>query len=95
MSTVTPSFIVLGILGGFIGSLLPNDKSNIPRWILAVIFGVLAVKIVYGDFEEGFHWSKSDLIFYPFTILLGIIGHYICYYIGKDFGNTFKHLVGK
>jgi len=72
-----PFFMTLTVFAGYIGGLIPNDKSNIPHWMMALLVGVLTAKVVYGDFDEGFQWSKSDLIFYPLVSLLALIGYYI------------------
>ena len=70
-------FIALGIFTGFLGAMIPNDKSNIPHWMMAIIVGVLTVKVVYGDFDKGYQWSKSDLVFYPLVSILALIGYYM------------------
>lgn len=63
-----PFFLTLSVFAGFIGAMIPNDKSNIPHWLMAILFGVLTVKVVYGDF---------DLVFYPFVSILALIGYYM------------------
>ena len=72
-----PFFLSLGVFAGFIGAMIPNDKSNIPHWMMAVLVGVLTLKVVYGDFDKGFQWSRSDLVYYPLATLLGLIGYYL------------------
>lgn len=72
-----PFFMSLAVFSGFLGGLIPNDKSNIPRWLMAVLVGVLTIKVVYGDFDKGYQWSKSDLVFYPVVSLLALIGYYL------------------
>jgi len=84
--TPQPFFLSLGIFAGFLGGLIPNDKSNIPRWMMAILVGVLTLKVVYGDFDKGFQWSGSDLIFYPLAGLLALIG----YYMSKNSLSNFK-----
>lgn len=72
-----PFFMSFAVFSGFLGAMIPNDKSSIPRWLMAVLVGVITVKVVYGDFDKGYQWSKSDLIFYPLVSLLALIGYYL------------------
>ena len=57
-------------LGGIAG-FIPNNKSNIPVWLLGIIFAILATKIVYGDYDIGYQWSFADIIF---LIVIGTLG---------------------
>ncbi len=58
---------IIGCIAGFV----PNDKSNIPPYLLGIIFAILATKIVYGDYDIGYQWSQADIIF---LIVIGSLG---------------------
>ena len=45
--------VVTTIVGGYIGALIPNSKSNIHPLIMSVIIGSLFSKCIYGDFDVG------------------------------------------
>jgi hypothetical protein len=67
--------------GGYIGALIPNKVSNIPHLVLAVIFGSLVSKIIYGDFDLGYQWTKSDVYYWVITIIESLVGGYSALYI--------------
>ena len=77
------SQIILTVTAGYVGALIPNEKSNIPPLLLSVIFGSLVSKIVYGDFDEGYAWTTSDILYWTVTILESLIGGCIALYINK------------
>ncbi len=62
------------MIGGYIGGLLPNDKSNSPRLLTAIILGSLVSKIIYGDFDDGYKWTISDIWFWIITIFFSLVG---------------------
>jgi len=77
------SQIILTIAAGYVGALIPNEKSNIPPLLLSVIFGSLVSKIVYGDFDKGYAWTTNDILYWTVTILESLIGGYIALLINK------------
>ncbi len=66
---------IIGCIAGFI----PNNKSNIPPYLLGIIFAILATKIVYGsglqgaaspnafggDYDIGYQWFSSQYNWEP------------------------------
>jgi uncharacterized membrane protein YeaQ/YmgE (transglycosylase-associated protein family) len=75
--------IFVTIIGGYIGALLPNKLSNIPRLLMAVIIGSLASKVIYGDFDVGYQWSQSDIYYWFVTVIEAFIGGYLALCVKK------------
>ena len=73
--------ILSTMVGGYIGALIPNKVSNIPHLALAVIVGSLVSKIIYGDFDMGYQWTKSDLYYWILTVIESLLGGYIALYV--------------
>ena len=68
---------ILAISLGFIGGLIPNNKSNINPLLLGVIFSILFSKILVGDYDIGYKWTYSDIIFILIIGTEGFIGAWI------------------
>ena len=69
---------------GFIGGIIPNNKSNIYPPLMGSIFAILFSKIVFGDYDKDYQWSLSDLLFVIINGSEGFIG-------GLVSDNFFKH----
>ena len=69
-----PGRHILAISLGFIGGLIPNEKSNINHLVLGVIFAILFSKILVGDYDTGYHWTYSDILFILIVGTEGLIG---------------------
>lgn len=69
--------VIITIIGGFLGALIPNKLSNIPHLLMSVIIGSLMSKTIYGDFDIGYQWSFSDVYYWFVTILEALIGGFI------------------
>ena len=65
---------ILAISLGFIGGLIPNNKSNINHLVLGVIFAILFSKILVGDYDIGYKWTYSDILFILIVGTEGFIG---------------------
>lgn len=72
-----PQRHLLAIASGIIGGSIPNNFSNINHILLGSIFAILFVKIIYGDYDNGYKWTKFDIIFWFITLLEGAFGAYI------------------
>lgn len=59
---------------GVVGGIMPNKKSNIHPLLLGAIFSILFVKIVFGDLDTGYQWSRWDIVFLGVTGLEGMLG---------------------
>ena len=81
--TINYEQIITTIVGGYLGAILPNYKSNINPLIMSVIIGSLLSKCIYGDFDTGYKWTKSDIFYWIFTILLSLIGGIIAINLHK------------
>ena len=66
--------VVTTIVGGYIGALIPNSKSNIHPLIMSVIIGSLFSKCIYGDFDVGYQWTISDIYYWILTITESLLG---------------------
>lgn len=72
-----PKRHILAIASGIIASFFPNDKSNSSPLLNGAIFAVIVVKFLYGDYDEGYQWTKSDILFWITTLFEGFLGAYI------------------
>jgi hypothetical protein len=68
---------ILAISLGFIGGLIPNKKSNINHLLMGVIFALLFSKILVGDYDTGYQWTYSDILFVLIVGTEGFIGAWI------------------
>ena len=59
---------IFALFCGFISAIIPNNKSNIYPPLLGAIFAILFTKIVFGDYDAGYQWTVSDIVF---TIVVG------------------------
>lgn len=71
---------IISLLGGLIGGLLPNDKSNIHPLLMGAIVSVLATKILVGDYDRGYQWTWKDIVFAITTISEGVLGAKLVYH---------------
>jgi uncharacterized membrane protein YeaQ/YmgE (transglycosylase-associated protein family) len=75
--------IIVTIIAGYIGALIPNKLSNIPHLLMAIIIGSLVSKTIYGDFDVGYKWTSSDIYYWFITIIESLIGGYLALYVKK------------
>jgi hypothetical protein len=73
--------VILTIIGGFIGAILPNKLSNVNHLLMAVIIGSLFSKVIYGDFDVGYQWTRSDVYYWFVTIVESLIGGFVALYV--------------
>ena len=64
-------------LCGLIAGVIPNDKSNIDPRLLGSIFAVLFSKIVFGDYDSGYQWTTSDILFVLIAGAEGALGAWV------------------
>ena len=76
--------VIITIVGGFLGALIPNKLSNIPHLLMSVIIGSLLSKTIYGDFDIGYQWSSSDIYYWFITIIESIVGGCLALYVKKQ-----------
>ena len=75
--------VIVTIIAGYSGALLPNKLSNIPHLLMAVILGSLVSKVVFGDFDIGYQWTQSDIYYWFITLIEALIGGYLALYVKK------------
>ena len=73
--------VLVTMIGGFIGALIPNKLSNIPHLFMSIIIGCLLSKTLYGDFDIGYQWSYSDIYYWFITITESLLGGYIAIHL--------------
>jgi predicted membrane protein len=62
-------FVVLVTLGL---AMIPN-RSNFPTTIIVPILTALLTKYTLGDWDRGFRWSSSDLLFWTSVLAISYI----------------------
>ena len=72
---------IVALIGGFIGGLLPNNKSNIHPLLMGAIIAILATKVLVGDYDKGYQWTRSDILFLAITGIEGMFGASISGYL--------------
>lgn len=83
---------ILAFAAGIIGAFLPNDKSNSTPLINGAIFAALVVKVLYGDYDEGYSWTLSDILFWITNVIEGMLAAYLITSVGM---NSSKHVLDK
>ncbi len=69
-----PQRHILAIASGIVGSSLPNTYSNMHPVLIGMLIAGFSVKMIYGDYDEGYKWTFSDIVFWLITFLEGAIG---------------------
>jgi hypothetical protein len=64
-----------------VGGLIPNDKSNIHPLLMGAILAILATKVFVGDYDRGYQWTLSDVVFVAITSAEGALGASIMGYL--------------
>lgn len=62
-------FVVLVTLGL---AMIPN-RSNFPTTIIVPILAALLTKYTLGDWDRGFRWTSSDLLFWISVLAISYI----------------------
>jgi uncharacterized membrane protein YeaQ/YmgE (transglycosylase-associated protein family) len=75
--------VIVTIIGGFLGALIPNNLSNIPHLLMSIIIGSLLSKTIYGDFDIYYQWSFSDIYYWFVTIIEALFGGFIAITVKK------------
>lgn len=68
---------LLAIGSGFLGGLIPNTKSNIHPLVMGAILAILLTKIIFGDYDTGYQWSLSDILFVFVVGGEGVLGAWL------------------
>jgi hypothetical protein len=74
---------VITFMIAYIAALLPSEKSNIPPLLSSLILGVFLSKLFYGDFDEGYAWSTSDMYFVLIMSLISLCAGIISLSVSK------------
>ena len=72
-----PNRHILAIACGILGGALPNTMSNMHPYLIGAIVAGFIVKMVYGDYDQGYQWTFSDIIFWVITLFEGFIGAFL------------------
>lgn len=65
---------IVAFISGMVGGIIPNDKSNIHPLLMGSIFAFLSTKVLVGDYDKGYQWSMSDIVFLLITVTEGSLG---------------------
>lgn len=65
---------IFALFCGTIAYIIPNNKSNIYPPLLGLIFAILFTKIVFGDYDKGYQWTSSDILFFFIVGSEGALG---------------------
>lgn len=68
---------ILAIACGILGGALPNYNSNMHPYLIGALVAGFTVKMVYGDYDQGYKWTASDVVFWIITLIEGAIGAFI------------------
>ena len=68
---------IFALACGIIAGVFSNNKSNIHPLLLGIIFAILFTKLVFGDYDRGYQFSSSDLLFALVVGGEGAIGAWI------------------
>ncbi len=68
---------ILAFAAGIVGAYFPNDKSNSTPMLNGALFAAFIVKFLYRDYDKGYQWTMSDLLFWSITLLEGCISAYL------------------
>ena len=60
------------IIASLVLSIAPN-KSNFPDEIAIPVVATLISKLTIGDWDEGYQWSASDVVYWPVLLLAGFL----------------------
>ena len=69
-----PSRHIIATLSGFVAAFIPNDKSNINPFLMGIILAILVTKVLVGDYDTGYQWTLSDIVFIVVTSAEGVLG---------------------
>ena len=72
-----PNRHILALAAGIIGGSLPNQISNINHLLMGGLLAGFLVKVIYGDYDLGYQWTFSDIIFWFVVVIEGVIASYI------------------
>jgi hypothetical protein len=72
-----PKRHILAIACGILGGVLPNIKSNIHPYLIGAFVAGFVVKMIYGDYDKGYSWTLSDIVFWTITLLEGVLGAFL------------------
>lgn len=67
---------LFAIGAGMVGGLIPNDKSNIHPLLMGCILAILGTKVLFGDYDFGYQWTTSDILFVLIVGGEGALGAY-------------------
>jgi len=70
----SPKSHLLAVSAGVLGGAIPNDRSNLHPLLMGALFSLFFVKVLLGDYDTGYTWTGSDILFGLTLGLEGIFG---------------------
>lgn len=65
---------LLAFSAGVLGAAIPTDRSNIHPLLMGALFSLFFVKVLLGDYDTGYQWTVSDILFAVTVGFEGICG---------------------
>ena len=65
---------LLAYSAGVMAAYFPTNKSNINPYLMSALFALFVVKVLLGDYDTGYQFSFSDIVFVLATSIAGMIG---------------------
>ena len=72
-----PNRHLVAIASGILGGVLPNKRSNIHPLFMGCLLSLLFSKILFGDYDKGYNFTISDVLFFVVVGAEGVLGAYI------------------
>ena len=78
-----PNRHLLAIATGILGGILPNKRSNIHPLLMGAVLALFFSKVLFGDYDKGYQYSFSDIIFLFVVGIEGALGAYLTSFYPK------------
>ena len=72
-----PNRHLVAIASGILGGCIPNKRSNIHPLFMGFVLSLLISKVLFGDYDKGYRFTKSDILFFVVVGSEGVLGAYI------------------
>ena len=72
-----PNRHLLAVASGILGGLIPNNRSNIHPYLMGAFLSLLLSKLLFGDYDRGYQYTLSDILFVFVVGIEGVIGAYL------------------
>ena len=77
MDIRNPNRHLISISAGILGGYIPNNHSNIHPLLMGAILALLLTKVLIGDYDRGYQWTVSDILFSILCAFEGALGAFV------------------